>query len=60
MIQPFAEICRRLGWDALDADDPTIDEHIIEAPANDIAPDAVYCLQVSEFRRARGALETKG
>lgn len=55
-LKPFAEICQRLGWHGFDDDDPACNEHIVEAPANDIAPGAVFCLQVSEFRRARAAL----
>lgn len=51
-LNPFAEIARRLGWDKLDENDMTLGDHLIEAPADDIAPGAVYCLMIGAFRHA--------
>lgn len=55
-LEPFGEVARRLGWDKLQDDDPHRNEHIIEAPAEDVVHGAVYCLQVSEFVAAAEAL----
>jgi hypothetical protein len=51
-LEPFVEIAKRLGWDKLDEHDHKLDDHIIDAPADDIAPGAFYCLMVSAFHRA--------
>lgn len=51
-LKPFAEIASRLKWDQLRDDCRELDEHVIEAPAEDIAPGAAYCLMVSAFRNA--------
>jgi hypothetical protein len=51
-LEPFAEIARRFGWDRYDADDRRLGDHLIEAPASDIAPGCAYCLMVGAFWRA--------
>lgn len=56
-LEPFVEIARRMGWDKLSDQDPTLHDHVVEAPADDIAPGAVYCLHVSCFTEAARALE---
>src|SRR5215472_6889922 len=56
-LEPFAEIARRLGWDRLDDDDMALGDHVVEAPADDIAPGATYCLMVGAFRRAARLLD---
>lgn len=55
-LKPFAEIGRRLEWDKIPDDSPELDDHIMEAPAEDIAPKAVYCLMVRAFREAARAV----
>lgn len=47
-LRPFAEIAKRLGWN-----DPDDAAHVIEAPADDIAKGAVYCLMICAFVNAR-------
>jgi hypothetical protein len=60
-LKPFCEVAGRLGWDKMDEDDPGLAEHIVEAPADDIAPGAFYCLMVQAFREAaRAALKSTG
>lgn len=51
-LEPFAEIARRMGWHEWYEDDMRLGEHVVEAPAPDIAPDAVYCLMIGAFWRA--------
>lgn len=51
-LEPFAEIARRVGWDKLDENDPARNGHILEAPADDIAPGAFFVLHVSDFVNA--------
>lgn len=58
VIRPFAETACRLGWNTIPDDSMELDEHVMEAPAEDIAPGAVYCLMISAFRNA--AIESKG
>lgn len=55
-LKPFAEIARRMGWDKITADDPEWGDHIMECPADDIAPGAVYCLMACAFNGAAAAL----
>lgn len=55
-LWPFVEIAKRFGWDQLPDDHHDLNEHILEAPADDIAPGAVFCLHVSAFRGACQAL----
>ncbi len=56
LLEPFAEIARRLKWDQIGDDDMELGDHVIEAPADDIAPGAAYCLMVGAFREAARAL----
>jgi len=58
-LEPFAEIARRLGWDKYTRDDHRLGDHLIEAPADDIAPGAAYCLMVSAFWRAAQLLDNR-
>lgn len=51
-LEPFVETARRQGWDKLEDDHPDLNLHVVNSPADDIAPGAFYCLQISEFRRA--------
>jgi hypothetical protein len=51
-LRPFGEIGRRLGWVDMADDDPHLGDHIMDAPADDIAPGAFYCLMVGHFRDA--------
>jgi hypothetical protein len=51
-LEPFGEIAHRMGWKNLADDAPEINDHIIDAPADDIAPGAFYCLMVSAFIEA--------
>lgn len=53
---PFAEIAQRLEWDKLPKDSMELDEHVIEAPADDIAKGAFYCLDVRAFVSALSAI----
>lgn len=56
-LRPFAEIAWRLEWDKITEDDIRgWNEHVVEAPAPDIAPDAYYCLMVSAFVNAASLL----
>jgi hypothetical protein len=56
-LEPFATVAERLGWDKLSDQDPTLHDHVVEAPADDIAPGAVYCLAIGAFKEAKRALE---
>lgn len=56
VLTPFVEIARRLDWDKIEDDDMALGEHVIEAPADDIAPGAVYCLMIGAFREAARAM----
>lgn len=59
-LRPFAEIARRLEWDKFGPDDPEWNEHVMEAPAEDIAPGAAYCLFVAAFANAAKLLSPYG
>jgi len=56
-LKPFAEIARRFGWSILPEDAFELDEHLIEAPAEDVAPGAAYCLMICHFRDAALSLK---
>jgi hypothetical protein len=57
-IEPFVNTARRMGWDKLsDPEDfQTLIQHVVEAPAEDMAPGAIYVLQVSAFTDLAAAL----
>lgn len=54
-LKPFAEIGKRLGWSDMADEDRHLGDHLIEVPADDIAPGAVFCLMVGHFRDAATA-----
>lgn len=56
-LHPFAEIARRNEWDRLPDDAPGMHWHIVDAPADDIAPGAAYVLHVSELANAAKVLD---
>ena len=59
VLEPFSEFCRRLGYEKLPEDDPRLSDHIVEAPADDIAPGAVYCLMGCTFSDAVKAFDNE-
>lgn len=55
-LRPFGEIGKRLGWIDIGDDDRVLTQHVMEAPANDLAPGAVFCLMVGHFREAASVM----